>query len=358
VTASTPAGQSLPASSADPAAPPSPNRTGARSGRSASSASSAANAGSASRAGPSRPARRQARRRRYLPPLLLISPSIILIGIFVYWLIISSVRMSMTDNHTMAQVMGAEESKFVGLDNYIELLTSPDFLHSLRNLGMYTVVFLLGTLFFGFLWAWILEKRAKFEGLFRSVLLFPMAVSSVAAGVVWRWLLSPNQGKNSSGLNRLFEMIGATGLENNWWQNPTWGILAIAIPAIWQLSGYVMALFLAGFRGIPNELREAARVDGANEWQLYRHVIFPQLTPVALSAVIIIGHMSLKVFDLIMTVAGKNAYQTVVPSINVYTYISDKLDYANAAAVGIILLLAVAVLIVPYLVHTAREDKL
>jgi glucose/mannose transport system permease protein len=292
-----------------------------------------------------------------VPPILLISPSLILVGVFVYWLIISSLRTSMTDNHTFAQVFGAKESKFVGLENYANLLASPDFRHSLRNLLLYTVVFLAGTMFFGFLWAWILEKRAKFEGFFRSVLLFPMAVSSVAAGVVWRWLLSPNEGKNASGLNRLFEMVGLKALENNWAQNTKWGILAVTIPAIWQLSGYVMALFLAGFRGIPNELREAARVDGANEWQLYRHVIFPQLTPVALSAVIIIGHMSLKVFDLIMAIAGKNAYQTVVPSINVYTYIADKTDYANAAAVGIILLLAVLVLIVPYLIHTAREDK-
>ncbi|MDR0366052.1 MAG: sugar ABC transporter permease [Bifidobacteriaceae bacterium] len=295
--------------------------------------------------------------KRNLPPILLISPSLILVGVFVYWLIFSSVGTSLTNNHTMPQVMGAEEVEFVGLENYANLLRDPDFLHSLRNLGLYTLVFLVGTMFFGFLWAWILEKRARFEGFFRSVLLFPMAVSSVAAGVVWRWLLSPTEGKNSSGLNRIFESLGLTGLENSWAQDSKWGILAVTIPAVWQLSGYVMALFLAGFRGIPNELREAARVDGANEWQLYRHVLFPQLSPVALSAVIIIGHMSLKVFDLIMAIAGKDAYQTMVPAIDVYNFISGRQDYANAAAVGVIMLLAVLVLIVPYLVHTAREDK-
>ena len=87
-----------------------------------------------------------------------------------------------------------------------------------------------------------------------------MAVSFVASGVVWRWLLNSAQGEQASGLNRLFEMTGLRFLENSWTQNTTWGILAIALPAVWQLAGYVMALFLAGFRGIPDDLREAARV--------------------------------------------------------------------------------------------------
>ena len=115
-----------------------------------------------------------------------------------------------------------------------------------------------------------------------------MAVSFIASGVVWRWLLQPaadqSGGERTSGLNRLFDSVGLGFLQNNWWTDPTWGIAAIAVPAIWQLSGYVMALFLAGFRGIPEELREAARIDGCSEWKLYRHVIFPQLSPVALSA--------------------------------------------------------------------------
>jgi len=134
------------------------------------------------------------------------------------------------------------------------------------------------------------------------------------------------------------------------------GIAAIAIPAVWQLSGYVMALFLAGFRGIPTELREAARMDGASEWKLYRHVIFPQLSPVALSAVIVVGHMSLKAFDLIMSISKPANYQTKVPAIDMYVFKSS-FDYADSAAVGVVLLVIVAVLIVPYLVHLSRAEK-
>ncbi|MFD2024580.1 carbohydrate ABC transporter permease [Promicromonospora aerolata] len=294
--------------------------------------------------------------RRLGPPLLLLAPSLILVGVFVYGLIAANFSTSFTDDHTAAQAVGREPAAFVWFTNYFDLLGSEDFQHSLMNLVLYTVVFLAGTMIMGFLWAWMLDKPVKGEGLFRSVYLFPMAVSFVASGVVWRWLLNSNQGEQASGLNRLFQMIGLDALQNNWWNNVTFGIIAIAIPAIWQLSGYVMALFLAGFRGIPNELREAARVDGASEWKLYRYVLFPQLSPVALSALIIIGHMSLKAFDLIMSISKPANYQTKVPAVDMFVFKSS-FDYANAAAVGSILLIIVALVIVPYLIRTHREEK-
>ena len=294
--------------------------------------------------------------RRAGPALLMLAPSLILIGIFVYGLIGVNFQTSITDNHTAAQATGQKPSVVVWFQNYTDLLGSEAFQHSLKNLVLYTVVFLAGTMIMGFLWAWLLDKPVKGEGLFRSIYLFPMAVSFVASGVVWRWLLNSNQDAQASGLNRLFQMVGLDFLQNNWWNNVTWGITAIAIPAIWQLSGYVMALFLAGFRGIPEELREAARMDGASEWKLYRHVLFPQLSPIALSALIIIGHMSLKAFDLIMSISKPANYQTKVPAVDMYVFKSS-FDYANAAAVGSILLIIVAVVIVPYLIRTNRQEK-
>ena len=294
--------------------------------------------------------------RRVGPPLLMLAPSLILVGVFVYGLIAANFSTSFTDSHTAAQATGQEPATFVWFTNYFDLLATEDFQHSLMNLLLYTVVFLAGTMIMGFLWAWMLDKPIKGEGLFRSVYLFPMAVSFVASGVVWRWLLNSNQDEQASGLNRLFQMVGLDFLQNNWWNNVTFGIIAIAIPAIWQLSGYVMALFLAGFRGIPDELREAARVDGASEWKLYRYVLFPQLSPVALSALIIIGHMSLKAFDLIMSISKPANYQTKVPAVDMFVFKSS-FDYANSAAVGSILLIIVALVIVPYLIRTNREEK-
>jgi len=294
--------------------------------------------------------------RQWGPPLLLITPSLILIAVFVYGLIAVNAWTSATDMHTAAQSTGVTPSRFVWFENYGQLLGSDSFQHSLKNLLLYTVVFLAGAMFFGFLWAWLLDRPVRFEGVFRSVYLFPMAVSFVASGVVWRWLLNSNQGEQASGLNRLFQMAGLGFMQNNWWNNVDTGIAAIAIPAIWQLSGYIMALFLAGFRGIPDELREAAKIDGASEWQMYRLVLFPQLSPVALSAVIIIGHMSLKVFDLIMSISKPANYQTKVPAIDMFT-LKSSYNYADSAAVGAILLLIVLVLIVPYLISVARAGK-
>ncbi|GAB3164814.1 sugar ABC transporter permease [Myceligenerans halotolerans] len=294
--------------------------------------------------------------RRVGPPLLLLAPSLLLLGVFVYGLIAANFQMSFTDNHTAAQATGQAPAATVWFDNYLALLASQDFQHSLTNLVLFTAVFLAGTMLMGFGWAWLLDKPVKGEGFFRAIYLFPMAVSFVASGVVWRWLLNSNQDEQASGLNRLFQIVGLDFLQNNWWNNVTVGITAIAIPAIWQLSGYVMALFLAGFRGIPEELREAARMDGATELQLYRHVLFPQLSPVALSALIIIGHMSLKSFDLIMSISKPANYQTKVPAVDMFVFKSS-FDYANAAAVGAILLIIVAAVIVPYLVHTHREEK-
>ncbi|WP_028568718.1 carbohydrate ABC transporter permease [Salinispora tropica] len=291
--------------------------------------------------------------RRWGPGLLLISPSLLLLGVFVYGLIGWTIKVSMSDRHT-----AAESDGFVGLSNYVDLFTNDingRFLHSLWNLLIFTVVFLLGTMLLGLLWAFLLERGVRAEGLFRTVYLFPMALSFVASGVVWRWLMNSGQGDDAGGLNEIFGQLNLTFLQNPWWTDPEWGMVAMAVPAIWQLSGYVMALFLAGFRGIPAELREAAAVDGASTFQLYRRVLFPQLTPVALSALIIVGHMSMKMFDLIMSVSGAQ-WLTEVPAVYVWQTLLTS-DYAKASAISVILLLLVAMVIVPYLVQTMRTER-
>jgi glucose/mannose transport system permease protein len=288
--------------------------------------------------------------RNWGPGLLLLSPTIVLIGVFVYGLIGKNVQISLTDRYGIAPA-----TEYVGLENFKNLFLEERFQHSLWNLATYTVVFMGGTMFFGLLWALLLERGVRGEGVFRSFYLFPMAISFVASGVVWRWLLNSSQGEGASGLNRLLQLVGLGALENAWWSSPDWGMAAMALPAVWQLSGYVMALFLAGLRGIPEDLREAARVDGASTYRLYRHVIFPQLSPVALAALIIIGHMSLKVFDLIMSISGA-IYQTEVPATYMWTTLLSY-NYAKGAAIATVLLAVVALVVIPYLVSTVRSER-
>jgi glucose/mannose transport system permease protein len=292
------------------------------------------------------------RLRRWAPGLLLLSPSLIVLGIFVYGLIGYTVNLSLQDRHNALPAEG-----YAGASNYTNLFTEPTgrFQHNLWNLAVFTVVFVGGTLVLGLLWAFLLDRRARAEGFFRTVYLFPMAVSFVASGVVWRWLMNSGQGDNAGGLNAIFGDLHLGFLENPWWTAPRWGMAAMALPAIWQLSGYIMALFIAGFRGIPGELREAAVMDGASTWQLYRAVLFPQLTPTVLSALIITGHMSMKMFDLIMSVSGPQ-WITEVPSVYVWQTLLTY-DYAKAAAIAVFLLVVVAVVIVPYLIHVNRVEK-
>jgi glucose/mannose transport system permease protein len=289
--------------------------------------------------------------RRWWPGLLLISPSIILIAVFVYGLIGWNVKVSLSDWREAPQTTG-----WAGLASYRELRTDERWSLDLRHLVLFTITFIIGTLVIGLLMAFLLDKGVRGEGVFRAVYLFPMAVSFIASGIIWRWLMNPAPGDRASGLNVVFDKLGAGFLANQWWQDPNRGAAALAIPAIWALSGYVMALYLAGFRGVPEELREAARMDGASEWRVYRHVVFPHLSPVTLAALIILGHISIKVFDLIVAIGGKQLV-TEVPAVYMWVLIYDARDYAKGAAIATLLLVGISVLIVPYLIYTVRAEK-
>src|SRR5699024_1996541 len=223
------------------------------------------------------------RSRAWLPGLLLVSPSILLIGVFVYGMIGWNTQLALSDKHAPVQ-----DGSFVGLTNFAELWQEARWPAAVLNAVVFTVVFVGGALLLGWLLGLLLDKGIRGEAVFRTLFLAPMAVSFIATGVVWRWLMNPAPAERATGLNALFVHLKLDFLVNDWWPAPTLGMAAMALPAIWPLSGYIMALFLAGFRGVPEDLREAARVDGCSEWGVYWRVVMPQLRPVMLSAVIIL----------------------------------------------------------------------
>ena len=191
----------------------------------------------------------------------------------------------------------------------------------------------MAMLLMGMVLAILLDQGLRGESFFRSLFLFPMAISFIVTGVVWRWLMNPAMGSRMSGLNLLFDKIGLDFLVNSWHTTP----------------------YLGGLRAVPDSIREAARVDGASEFKIYWLIILPLLRPVTLSAMIILGHISLKVFDLIMAVAGKQVALDV-PSMYMWTTTFDGLFYSRGAAIGIMLLLAVTALVIPYLYYTLRSE--
>lgn len=284
--------------------------------------------------------------------ILFMLPSIILIGIFVYFFIGWTSWVSLVNWKDIFP-----DFTFVGLQNYTRLFQNYRFTISLQNTAVFTALFLIASITIGLLLAILLDRKVRFEGVFRTIYLFPMAVSFVVTGVVWRWILNPGPGGESVGINLLFEKIGLSFLKSGWYTDPNIGIKAVVIAAVWQMSGYVMAMYLAGIRGIPTELYEAAQLDGANTMQVYRYIVIPLLRPITLGAVIILGHISLKIFDLVFAMTGSGiGFSCDVPALFMYDTTFRGNYFSQGAAVAMILLLSVAVLIVPYLIYSMRTE--
>jgi glucose/mannose transport system permease protein len=367
---------------------------------------------------------------------LMILPTLILLGIFVYFFIGKAVYFSITDWGENPQQPALAEDVIltgVGLRNYDNLMTDviqANFRNSLTNTFFFTVFFVAGCTTVGLFLAILLDQKIVGENFFRTVFLFPMALSFVVTGTIWRWLLQPG-----GGINMLPTAVGLPPIEFNWltsqetWLQFRWqdvpqyitmvglailaalavrnalrrrwrsaefalaaavvvllifvsglwnfvfppldvpeaeaaiapkgfngAMLGVAIAAVWQMSGYVMAIFTAGIRGIPDDLREAARVDGCTEFAVYRYVVLPQLNPFLVSAVIVLGHISLKIFDLVFAMSGPDNARTVVPGILVYTKGFRQNAFAPASAIAVIMLMLVAVMIVPYLWTQLRRN--
>jgi len=285
--------------------------------------------------------------------VLLVAPSLVAIAVFVYGFIGFTAFASLTKWNDLAP-----DFSFVGLRNYVKLFSVVRFQIDLRNTVTFTVFFLVVCLSLGFLLAVLLDRRIRGEGVFRSIFLFPLALSFIVTGVVWRWLLNPGSVQlGSSGINLLLDWGGLGFLKTGWYTDPKIGIKAVVIAAVWQMSGYVMAMYLAGLRGIPEELREAAVVDGANEVQVYRHIIVPLLYPITLGAVIILGHISLKIFDLVVAMTGPGpGFSSDVPAFFMFETTFRGNNFAQGAGIAVILLVMVAALIVPYLVYSLRTE--
>ena len=287
----------------------------------------------------------------WLPGFLVLLPSMILMFYFVYVLLFQNFLLSLTNRKGINST-----GEFIGGGNYAELIVEDRFQNSMQNLLLFTVAFIGGTMLIGLIMAILLERGIPGEGLFRSTFIFPMALSFIASGLVWGFLMNPSRGDNAGGLNWLLKNIGLGALQNPWWQANTWGMAALALPAIWMFSGYIMALFLAGFRGIPDDVREAAKIDGANEFQIYTRVLFPLLGPAALSALVILGHISVKVFDLVVAVSFKQ-FRTETPAVYMWVTTFDATNFGKGAAIAAILLIVTAIIVIPYLVSVYKGEK-
>jgi glucose/mannose transport system permease protein len=290
--------------------------------------------------------------RAWGPGLLLILPSLIALAVFVYGFLGWNIRVSLSSWRGLAPA-----HDFVGLANYTALASDPRFTQfDVPNIAIFTLVFVLGSLALGFGMAVLLDRGLAGENVFRSIYLFPMAISFIATAIIWRWLMDNGEGESTTGINKLLQTAGFS-VHSDWFKSDSrWAIAAIALPAGWALSGYVMSLFLAGMRGVPEELREAARVDGASEPRVFWHVVRPMLLPVLMSAIVILAHISLKTFDLFYAMDQKNI-KIDTPALYMWFTTFDGGFYARGAAIAALLLLGVATVIVPYVWYAVQAER-
>lgn len=289
-------------------------------------------------------------------------PSLLLLGIFVYGFIAWTAYVSATNWNSFIP-----NFSFAGWQNYVAVFNTFRFQSDLRNIVVFTALFIMGCLVVGMALALLIDQRIRAEGLFRSIFIFPMAISFVVTGVIWSWILNPQ-----TGVNLILKAFGFTHLPR-WFlstvvfPNITLGqiqigvplaLLAVLIASIWQMSGFAMAVYLAGLRGISDEIKEAARIDGAGARKMFFAIILPQLRSTTTTIVIILAAASLKVFGLIYAMTGPGQeFVTDMPSLNMFQTTFQGDQFAQGAAIAMVLLLLMAIFIVPYLIATLRQGS-
>ncbi|MCF7953692.1 MAG: sugar ABC transporter permease [Spirochaetales bacterium] len=285
--------------------------------------------------------------------LIVVLPMIAVLFIFVYGFIFWSLRVSFSAWDGILPNM-----KFMGLSNYKTLFASQRFQTDLFNTFYFTLFFMGTCIIGGFILSYLLFSKLKGEAVFRTIYLFPLSLSFVVTGVLWRWVLSPEVG-----VNALFRMMGFPA-EFGWFTSTesiaefNLAVISLIIAASWQYLGYTMAMFLAGLRSIPDQIIESAKIDGAGEFRIIWNILIPMVKPITFSAMIVLGHISLKIFDLAYAMTGKGpAFVTDFPGLFMFETTFRGNNYAEGAAISIVMLLLVALVIIPYLYSIFRGEE-
>jgi glucose/mannose transport system permease protein len=285
--------------------------------------------------------------RAGLLPKLLISPSALLVLVCVYGYIMFTVYLSFTTSTMMPTY------DIAGTASYQRLLGLENWQVALRNLGVFAGLYIVIAGVLGLAFAILIDQKIRAESVFRSIFLYPMALSLIVTGTAWKWLLDPGVG-----LEHTLRSLGWDGFTFGWIKSSEMAIYCVVIAAVWQTTGFVMAMFLAGLRGVDSEQINAARVDGAKTWQIYLRIIIPQLGPVFVSAFVILAHMAIKSYDLVVALTnGGPGRSTWLPSVFMYQYTFTRNEMAVGAASSVLMLLAIGLIVLPYLLSEMRKVK-
>jgi len=271
-------------------------------------------------------------------PFIVLAPSIIatIIYVFVFtgWTVY--VSLSKSAMFPVATLQGTKA--------YSDLWANVRWNIAYHNLFLYSALYVVGTLIIGLTLAILIDQRVRAESAWRTIFLYPLAVSFVVTGTVWGWLYSPD-----TGIQMLVRAIGWTGFKFALTGSKDTAIYAIVITGIWQSSGFAMALFLAGLRAVDPDIIKAAQIDGAGAFRTYTRVILPTIAPIFIAVVVVLLQFAIKTFDLVVALTGGGpGLATTFPALYVYDMMFQRGQIAQGAAAAIMILVALAVVLVPY----------
>ncbi len=280
-------------------------------------------------------------------PKLVVAPTFLLSFLFIYGLMAWNGYLSVSASRLLPNY------EFVGLDQYRALFDNERWWVALTNLGVFGVLFIGGTTVLGLLLAILLDQKIRAEGVLRTIYLYPMALSFIVTGTAWKWILNPGLG-----IEHLVQSWGFESFRFDWLVDPDHALYCVVIAGIWQSSGFVMALFLAGLRGIDDSIIKAAQVDGASLSRIYWRILIPTLRPVFFSTLMVVAHIAIKSFDLVIALtAGGPGYATDLPATFMYTMAFSRGQIGLGAASATIMLATVAAIVVPYLYSELRSKS-
>ena len=280
-------------------------------------------------------------------PRLVLAPSFAAIILFVYGFIVFTAYLSFTDSRMLPKF------NFIGFENYEKLFQLRHWSTAVENLLIFGGLYVAISLVVGLTLAILLDQNIRSEGILRPLYLYPMALSFIVTGTAWKWFLDPG-----IGLEQTLQVWGWESFEFDWIKNRRMAIYTIVIAAVWQTSGFVMAIFLAGLRGIDNEIIRSAQIDGASNVRLYVRIIIPQLRPAFLSAFVVLAHMAIKSYDLVVALTGGGPGRaTEMPATFMYSYTFTRNQMGIGASSAVIMLMMVAAVIVPYLYAELRDGR-
>ena len=281
-------------------------------------------------------------------PQLVLMPSLVATFVYVFVFCGWTIWISLSNSTLMP------DYSLVGFHHYAELWSNRRWTIAYNNLFLFSSLYVVGTMAIGLTLAILIDQRVRAEALWRTIYLYPLAVSFVVTGTVWRWLFSP-----STGIESVMHQLGWASFKFDWLIQREMAIYTVVITGVWQASGFVMALFLAGLRSVDPDLIKAAQIDGADMPRIYRRIILPAIGPIFIAVLVVLLQFAIKTFDLVIALTGGGpGIATTVPAIYVYDLMFQRGQMAQGAAAAIMILLALSLVLVPYTIWTNYRQRL